>query len=521
VVGRQSPVDHLGTSTIAMHGPRNRQASNRAPQLRAALSFGAALSALSLTAMYASPACALDPAAPEPIAAAAQASAAASADTDQTQASTGSDQPPTGADSPEAPPPDSTEQGHTQLPDSFDHRPVQALLHESSLVGLRDTTFNVQLRSFYLDRDNFNTSQSQAWTLGGSAGFKTGYFADFLSVGATGYTSQRLYGPLDKDGTQLLQTGQQSYTVQGELYAQLKLTDEILATVGRRGFDTPFINTRDSLMTPQTFEVYAVQGTAGSTDGSTALRFGAGYVDQIKLRNSENFQSMATAAGAPGGVDRGVYVAGANYKVGQLSIGAINYYSADIIDIGYTEIKYGIPLGERVSLRLSAQYTDQHSTGDDLLNGKSFSTHQSGFKADLTLGASLLTVARTVTAIGTVDAAGSGTSIISPWGGYPGYTAVQIENFFRGGENATMLRAAYNLPKVTGLSVYALWVDGTTPHIAQQYAQREYDLNVQWVVPSPALNGLKLLARYGHVSQGGPSDQHQDELRLVLYYQLR
>ena len=35
------------------------------------------------------------------------------------------------------------------------------------------------------------------------------------------------------------------------------------------------------------------------------------------------------------------------------------------------------------------------------------------------------------------------------------------------------------------------------------------------------LKGLTLLARYGHVAQGGPSDQHEDELRLVLYYQLR
>lgn len=84
-----------------------------------------------------------------------------------------------------------------------------------------------------------------------------------------------------------------------------------------------------------------------------------------------------------------------------------------------------------------------------------------------------------------------------------------------------MLRVAYNFPKTTGLSVYALWVDGTTPHVAQQYAQKEYDCNVQWTAPNAALKGLKLLARYGHVSQGGPSDQHENELRLILYYQWR
>jgi len=86
---------------------------------------------------------------------------------------------------------------------------------------------------------------------------------------------------------------------------------------------------------------------------------------------------------------------------------------------------------------------------------------------------------------------------------------------------SNLLRAAYNFPKLTGLSVYALWVDGSTPNVKDQYAQKETDLNVKWTPQSPAWKRLTLLARYGHVSQGGPKDQHEDELRLVLYYELR
>jgi hypothetical protein len=424
------------------------------------------------------------------------------------------------SDSGEAATPDSTEQGQTQLPDSFDHRPIAAMLHESRLVGLRDTTFDVQLRSFYLDRENFDTSESQAWTLGGSAGFKTGYFGEVAAVGATVFTSQRLYGPHDKDGTQLLETGQKEYTVLGELYGQIRLTDEIIATAGLHEIDTPFINTHDSLMTPNTFQLYAVQGAAGSTDEMN-LRFGAGYVEKIKPRNSDDFQSMSLAAGAPAGVDRGVYVAGANFKDAGLSIGAIDYYSDDIINIFYSETKFSLPIVDRLSLRFGAQYTDQRSTGDDLLTGKPFSTDQFGLKVELALGPALLTTARTITAIGTLTDGKSGTDIRSPWGGYPGYTAVQIENFYRAGEDATLLRAAYNFPRVTGLSIYGLWAKGSTPHVANQYAQTEYDLNLQWVAGTRMLKGLTLLARYGHVAQGGPSDQHENELRLVLYYQLR
>jgi hypothetical protein len=428
---------------------------------------------------------------------------------------------PAAVDSNEAETPDSTEQGQTTMTDSFERRPLAAMLHESKLVGLRDTTFGVQLRSEYLDRDNFNRSQSEAWALGGSAGVKTGYFLDAVAVGATVYTSQRLYGPLDKDGTKLLQPGQDSYTAIGELYGQFKLTDGVVAIAGRRMFNTPFINAQDSLMTPNTFVVYAVQGAIHNTEDSSALRFGAGYVDKIKPRNAQDFESMATAAGAPSGVERGVYVAGANFTAGGFAFGAIDYYSADIINIAYSEIKYAVPLARRVSLRFGAQYTDQHSTGNDLLTGKLFSTNQYGLKAEIGFGGALLTVARTQTAIGTVSPTGSGTDMRNPWGAYPGYTAVQIEYFYRAGENATLLRAAYNFPKRTNLSVYGLWVHGSTPDVAKQYAQEEYDANVQWDAPNGPFKGLQLRVRYGHVSQAGPSNQHENELRVLAYYQLR
>jgi outer membrane porin, OprD family len=416
--------------------------------------------------------------------------------------------------------PNSLEQGQTQMAESFEHRPIAKLLQESGFVGLQDTTFSVQLRSFYEDIDNFNRTESQAWTLGGLAGFKTGYFGNFVALGATGYTSQALDAPLDRSGTKLLQDDQKPYSVIGEAFGEFRLTDEITATAGRRGFDTPFINTQDSLMTPNTFEVYSVQGVVGSSDDA-ALRFGGGYVDKIKPRNSEDFESMATAAGAPAGVSRGVDVVGANYQIGAFSIGALDYHSADIINIAYTETKYAIPLANRVRLTLGAQYADQRSCGDNLLTGKPFRTDQGGLKADLAIGTLLLTAARTQTAIGTTTSNGSGTDMRRPWGGYPGYTSVQIEDFFRAGENATMLRAAYNLPKATGLSVYGLWVHGSTPAVSGQYAQTEYDVDVQWIPGIAALKGLKLRARYGHVWQAGSSNQHEDDLRLILYYEYR
>ena len=463
---------------------------------------GAEFVAALLVTTFAMPVCAVDAVMPEPQAVTTQTTPVKPSDSSAPEPAAGD----------HTDTPDSTEQGQVDISNSFGRRPLDEVLRESRRVGVRDTTISAQLRTYYLQRDNFNGSESGAWTLGGSAGLKTGYFLNTVALGVTAFTSQRLYGPEDKDGTKLLQAGQRPYTVLGELYGQLRVTDQITASAGRREFSTPLINAQDSLMTPNTFEAYVLQGAFGSTNTRT-LRFGAGYVDRIKQRNSEDFISMATAAGAPAGVSRGVYVAGASYNAGELSIGAVEYYSADVINIFYTEIKYTGPLAERLGVRLAAQYGNQRSTGDDLLTGKSFSADQYGVKAELAIGPMLVTAARTITS--------SGASMRNSWGSYPGYTSVQVENFYRAGENATMLRAAYNFPKRTGLSLYGLWVHGSSPDDAKQFARTEYDGNVQWTAQSGALQGLALRARFARIVQGGPKDQHENELRLIVNFPLR
>jgi hypothetical protein len=156
--------------------------------------------------------------------------------------------------------PSSTETGQTPLDESFT-RSRDEWVRETRRKAWKDTEFDAQIRSYSLDRDKYDGSESEAWALGGSLGFKTGYFRDRFALGATGYTSQRLHGPEDKDG----------------LY--------------------------------------------DGGDGQVEWRAGVGYIDEIKERNSDDFVSMATVAGAPEGVERGVYVAGANYRNGDLSIG--------------------------------------------------------------------------------------------------------------------------------------------------------------------------------------------------------
>jgi len=406
--------------------------------------------------------------------------------------------------------PSSTEQGRTTLAESFEHKTRLEWARELHREALQGTKFQAEIRSFYLDRTTFSGTESEAWTLGGSVGFKTGYFLKHFALGAVGYTSQRLYGPADKDGTQLLKPGQEPYSVLGELYGEFVLPEGLKATAGRWTYDTPYIGRNDSRMTPNTFEAYALEGWAGGGGGPPEWHFGLGYFDKIKDRNSDEFVSMAQQAGAPSGVERGVWVGGGHYQSGELSIGAINYYSSDIIDIAYLETRYALALIEQLRLQLAAQYTEQHSVGGNLLTGSAFSANQFGLKAELARGGVLLSVAYTGT--------GHGANMRSPWSGYPGYTSVQVQDFNRAGEDAWMLRAAYSFKAVRGLEAYALYVDGSKPDAAKQYARQECDLNVQWKAAAGRLKGLTLRARYGHSTQDSAGNPQANDYRLILYY---
>jgi len=67
----------------------------------------------------------------------------------------------------------------------------------------RDTKVDVQLRTFYFFQENTGANIKEAWALGGSLSYKSGYFLDHFQTGAVLYTSQPLYAPDDRDGTRL------------------------------------------------------------------------------------------------------------------------------------------------------------------------------------------------------------------------------------------------------------------------------------------------------------------------------
>src|SRR5256886_8230806 len=432
----------------------------------------------------------------------------------------------------------STEQGQTPLDESFEFRQWRL---EKRRQALKDTKFELNLRTFYFDRSDFNGSEKQAWAIGGWLGVKTGYFLDHIAFGATVYTSNPIYAPDDRDGTLLLAPGQNGYTVLGEFYAELRIVKDVGITIGAKGYDTPFINRNDTRMTPNTFEAIVLQGRtelgkSSSDDNVTgggiglskdekevavptptpvqevaAIKYGLGYFYQIKERNDSEFVSMSEDAGAD--VERGVWAAGALYEKGKFSIGAIEYYCDDIINIAYAESKLEVPLADDWKLKFAGQYVDQGSVGGNALQGPTFSGHQFGLKADPPIKQALFTA-------GFHPGLGA-RHLHKPWSAYPGYTSVQVQDFNRAGESAFLLRAGYDFPWVDGLSAYALAVFGTDPDLAGQFRQNEFDFNLQWGPKKGVLEGLSLRLRYAVVQQFGGDVNNLTDFRALCNYVIK
>ncbi|HXJ83862.1 MAG TPA: OprD family outer membrane porin [Candidatus Methylomirabilis sp.] len=424
----------------------------------------------------------------------------------------------------EAPPPASVEESVGPMDRSF-VRPFRLLPPRPGFFPwlkeqlkdtppfFRDTKLDLDLRTFYLNGGNFNGSRSEALATGGSLSYQSGWLLDRLSVGSVLYTSQPLYAPPDRDGTLLLEPGQNGYTVVGQLYARVKILEESFLNLYRYTYDTPYISRHDNRMTPNTFQGYTLTGGIGGKDDGPGLQYGGGYIQKMKGRNDDDFVWMSRVAGAS--VDRGVGVLGARFTYAGFSIGGIDYYSDDIINIAYGETTYKKTLAG-LGVLFSAQYTGQQSVGDNLLMGVPFSANQLGLKVESSYANAVVTFAYTRD--------GDGADIQTPWSGTPGYTSALVQNFKNAGEQAFLVKGSYDFSSVglSGLTAYAMYVHGwgtVSPATkAPAPAENEIDFDVQWRPNQGTFKGLWLRFRYGHVKQHQGASGVTDQFQLIINY---
>jgi hypothetical protein len=398
----------------------------------------------------------------------------------------------------------------TTLRDSI-HETVKPQL-ETLPPFFRDTKLGLNLRMYYFYRENDvepPESDNEAFTIGGSLAYQSGWLADIFRIGLEGFGSQKLYGPEDRDGTLLLLPGQASYAVLGRAYGEFQYAGHA-ATLYRQYIDTPYVNQQDNRMTPNTFEAYRI---TGKYDWAEWI---AGYVAEIKPRNANSFISMSEQAGAPPGRERGMIMAGARFTpIKDLSFGAINYYVPDTWNIFYTEANYAWSLTDNLGLKLQGQFTEQDSVGGDNLIG-SFQTRVGGAQTSLSYRNAVFRAAFSITA--------DSQNINSPYGSYPGYLSLIEQDFDRAGEKAWLLGFSYDFKDyVKGLSTtfnFARGVDAVDPTTKGGVPdQNEWDITFDYRIQTGPLRGMWVRVRNAYVdfSSGGG---HSNNVRLIINYPL-
>jgi hypothetical protein len=117
-----------------------------------------------------------------------------------------------------------------------------------------------------------------------------------------------------------------------------------------------------------------------------------------------------------------------------------------------------------------------------------------------------------------------GADVRSPWGGYPGYTSVQVQDFNRAGEQSIMGKLSYDFTRLglEGVSAYTLYVHGwdrIDPTTKKSVSNEdEFDADLQWKPKKGLLKGLWFRLRYAIVHQYQEPKNYIHDFRAIVNY---
>lgn len=285
------------------------------------------------------------------------------------------------------------------------------------------TDVGVRYATFYKRDDRANGDLAEAWVMGGSIYYRSGWLADLFQVELEGFTSQPVVAQQDRGGTLLLEDRQNGYTELGIASARLQRHGYRL-TGFRQYLDLPYLNRRLNRLTPNTFESLTFEKFEGP------IQFSVGHTWRIKERNSDEFVSMARAAGVP--KDRGLTHAGLLWVPNDdFQAGVIAGHVRDLETALYSETNLTHRLNDDVELRLDTQFTYQWEDGKDLLGSALNDAWNVGVRGGIGYRGVVLRLAYAQT--------GSNAPVRSAYGTPPSYVDLQKQGFNRADEKVVLV----------------------------------------------------------------------------------
>ena len=369
-----------------------------------------------------------------------------------------------------------------------------------------DTQLEARFRTYYLRKDETTPAIKEAWAIGGSIYYRSGWLADLFAVEIEGFTSQPLYAPNDRGGTLLLEPVQDGYSVLGIANAKLRYKSFVL-TGFRQYLDLPYVNRRDNRMTPNTLESITLTKTKGE------ILFSTGYTWKVKLRSSDEFVSMTEAIGID--KDRGLAHAGAVWDPNEnFHFGAIFGIIPDLYTGTYSEISFAHDFTEEFEIRLDGQFTYQTDVGKDFLGEVLDENWNVGIRASTSYAGAVFRLGFSIT--------GSKGTVFNSFGSSPSYVDLMQRSFNRADEKAILVSASYDFSRigVDGLSVIVNFVAGFDGELlGERRRGQELDGTIDYRVKKGLLKNFWLRIRGSWLSEQG-SDRDGTDIRLILRYDI-
>jgi hypothetical protein len=411
----------------------------------------------------------------------------------------------------ESPPPPSAREIETPMERVFPEEPARRPLFlrvRESLKNLppffANSVLEARYRTYYLRDERTDDSISEAWAMGGSVYYRSGWLLDAFRLEAEGFTSQPVVAPNRRPDTLLLEPVQDGYTVLGIANARLRYKG-IAVTGFRQYLDLPYTNRQDNRMTPNTFEALVL----GKPEGE--LRFSTGYSWKVKLRDSDEFRSFTKAIGL--NKDRGLAHGGAVWDPHEdLHLGAIAGAVPDLFAGTYVEASFAHDFSEDLEARIDGQFTRQWDVGDDLLGPELDDTWSFGIRASGSYRNAVVRLGVSVT--------DSSSPIFSDYGTNPSYVDLMQRTFTRAGEKAILASASYNFSRLglTGLSFIMNFVAGFDARsFDERIDAQELDATLDYRIDRGWFQNLWLRIRGSWLHEQG-AQQDGKELRVIIRY---